>query len=670
MTTWTSRTFAQGLAALTAFAESNADEDRRARADFPRQWDPHRFPWMDASLLAWRLHGKEDAEGLTAAARRLQQEGRNLPRSERLILRSLADSWCSVFEVLEVRLNQGLRLRDLLLDEVLEVRERSLTTQVEPGDVLLTWAMPVEDHLELTGGIAPVLPPQLTPLLDIARGEQKTLAASVEPSERRRRLRRLAPRLFRAMMEPSDRPLELPEDMLPPPRRRAFQDAALKRPRKKPRTDEKLEPGSAYVFKLGPIDTVKDGRFHFYVGVPAEGPLPPPASAKRDAEGLAAIARELKGLTLYCESKLARAGQGLGLVSRPMPTSVSIVRAALALHLHWGTMAPRGIPPEAIDALLQALSRLIRAAPWDLWSNEEVFPFSFSGGVEGRREVSVMGGGGQEVGFVVFDRVGAMERMAGLVDLPPHMDKLIPDSLGLTLEDEPAWVAKCVQEVTGLAFVPDLLRMQRNAPRPATFEEVLLTTATALALAEARPEEEEVSVELREQGARVQVHAEVPLPLLTGNYIGKVPFEDVVEASPRHLHKPKKKLPTRKVSETLLDFAKDLVAQVQRSPDPQEELFVILALALSAWNAVVQDTWEPHKGWVERARATLRRLPEGDRETMGRDFELLVERKRRHFADDPRLLTGLDVVVRRGGDLGVQVVGLLTPGAWPEYLGT
>ncbi|MCP3102539.1 hypothetical protein LZ198_27060 [Myxococcus sp. K15C18031901] len=675
MTTWTARAFSQGLATLAAFAESSPEEDRQARDDFPEDWDPHRFPWLDASLLAWRLHGREDAEGLTAAARRLRQQGKHLSRAERLMLQALADSWCSVFEILEVRLNQGLRLRDLLLDEVLEVRERSLTTQVEPGDVMLTWAMPVEDHLELTGGTVPVLPSHLRPLLDVARRELGTRPPSAEPSERRRRLRRLAPLLFRERMALSEGPplpssLEelldtLPEELLEAPRRRAFQDAALKRPRKTSRSNAELEPGAAYVFKLGPIDTRQDGRFSFYMGVPAEGPIPPPATAKRDAEGVAAVARELKGLTLYGESRLARAGQGVGLVARPMPASVSSIRAALALHLHWGAMAPKNIPPEAIHALLMAITGLIRAAPWDLWNNEEVFPLSLSGALQGTREVSVLGGGGQEVGFVVFDRAGAMERMAGLVDLPSHVDKLIPDSLGLTLEDEPAWVAKCVQDVTGLAFVPDLLRMHRNAPRPATSEEVLLTTAVALALAKARPEEKDV--ELLEQGARV--HAEIPLPLLTGHYVGKVPLEDVVEAIPLRLGKVKKKLPPGKVSETLLDFAKGLTEQVHFSPDPQEELFTILALALSAWNAVVQDTWEPHKGWVERARATLRRLPEADREPMTRDFEMLVARKRRHFADDPRLLTRLDVVVRRGGELGVQVVGLLAPGAWSEYLG-
>ena len=75
MATWSLRSFTRSLDALRAFAASEPGHSARARADFPESWDAAGYPWMDAFLEAWRLHGKEDAEGLTAADRLLRKEG-------------------------------------------------------------------------------------------------------------------------------------------------------------------------------------------------------------------------------------------------------------------------------------------------------------------------------------------------------------------------------------------------------------------------------------------------------------------------------------------------------------------------------------------------------------------------------------------------------------------
>ncbi|NVJ09218.1 hypothetical protein HUW63_28810, partial [Myxococcus sp. AM001] len=454
----------------------------------------------------------------------------------------------------------------------------------------------------------------------------------------------------------------------PPPRRRAFQDAAKRKPRRKAPVPE-LEPGALYAFKLGPIDVGVDGRASIYVALTSDGEALPPVLGRRDAEGLESLARERPGLKRYCEGRLARAGASQGFASRPMPDTIARFRAALALQLHWAPAAPGlMVMPEVAAALLDAMVALIRAEPWEVWTNDEVFTVHLEGAARGTRELSVMGEGGSELGFALFDRAGSVERMS-MSGLPGgNVDVLIPDSLGVTLEDGPDWVAKLVKDVTGLPFVPDVMRVQRNTPRLGNTEELVLAVAVGLALARARPEEREVDLELTVRDLQVRVRLEVPLPLLTGRYVGKHDLLALATQRNPVSRAPTRKVPPGKVSEALLEFARPILDGVEDSEDPQAELFTCLALALSAWNAVVQDTWEPEKGWVERARATLRRLPRDVREVMLHDFELLVERKRRHFADDPRLLDALDVV-HRPGDFGVRLLGVVTPGAWPEFLG-
>lgn len=671
MATWSAPAFARVLSALRAFADSEPELATQARADFPKSWDSDEVPWMDMALTTWLLHGREDSEGRTAADRRLLKEGSRLPRAERALLTALAGSWCSVFEVEEVHFGVGLRLRDLLLDEVLEVREQSLTTQVSRHDVMVAWVIPAGGHLELVGGPALVPLTLSAHLVADARLELSRQGPAGDNEDRRRQARRLAPFLCRRLMElrsaePKlpDLPLsELLEPLLPGPRRRAFQDAAGRRPRRpSAKAEEPLQPGSAYVFKLGPIDMGQDGRTSVYVAVAADGELLPPVVERKDAQGLEALARALEGRPRYCEARLARAGAPFGYSARPMPTSVAKLRAVLAVQAFWGPEANALLPPELVDALVTALAELIREEPWERWTNEEVFTAHLDGSVKGARELSVMGGGGQEFGFALFDREGSVERM--VLSGPPGggVDVLVPDSLGVTLEDEPSWAVKAVQQVTGLPFVPVLTRIQRNTARLATAEEMLVASAVARALAAARPEEREAEAELRVGGWHVRVRLEVPLPLFSGRYVGKARPS---KSSPRPvpLRPPRREVPTRKVSETLLEFARPLLGEVESSMDPQDGLFVLLSLAMTAWNAVVQDTWEPEKGQVERARAALRRLPKDDREVMLPDFELLVERKRRHFADDPRLLDALDVVVHSRGGMGVRLMGIVTPGA-------
>ncbi len=86
----------------------------------------------------------------------VQVRGSLLPDDERL----LAEQWLlaerSVWEVEEVRYARGLRLRDLRSGERVEVRERTASRMLKPGQLLCCQVLPAGETWQLFGGAEPV----------------------------------------------------------------------------------------------------------------------------------------------------------------------------------------------------------------------------------------------------------------------------------------------------------------------------------------------------------------------------------------------------------------------------------------------------------------------------------------------------------------------------------
>ncbi|KAA8957673.1 SEC-C domain-containing protein, partial [Mycobacterium sp.] len=82
--------------------------------------------------------------------------GSLLPDDERL----LAEQWLlvqrSVFEVEQVRPGQGLTVRDVRTGDIHEVRERSASRQLKPGQLICARAVPDGQGMQFFGGIEPV----------------------------------------------------------------------------------------------------------------------------------------------------------------------------------------------------------------------------------------------------------------------------------------------------------------------------------------------------------------------------------------------------------------------------------------------------------------------------------------------------------------------------------
>lgn len=105
-----------------------------------------------------------------------------------------------------------------------------------------------------------------------------------------------------------------------------------------------------------------------------------------------------------------------------------------------------------------------------------------------------------------------------------------------------------------------------------------------------------------------------------------------------------KNIPTRKISETILEFAEPLLREL---PDrySKDALKGIIRLATCVWNACVLDQWNDT---IEYTDLLKRPFEEKGfvRELM--TINTLIDRKRNFYNDDPRGITNARIIVRNG----------------------
>jgi hypothetical protein len=416
-----------------------------------------------------------------------------------------------------------------------------------------------------------------------------------------------------------------------------------------------IESDALYVFKLGPVET-EEGRCSVYFPVLGDGAPFAPAVVASDSKGLAALAPLFQGRRLYCEPRLARAGAAYGFVSRPLPPELLPVRAVMALSTRWGSLGSE-IPPEfflrLVDQILEVAMALWQARPWELWTDIEVFELRLEGGDSRWREGCLLGNGGEEFGFALYSKPGSVERLGELAEEERLQELLSVESLALSFQDEPVWVRSAVHQATRLPLFPLALRISDGDFAPVRQEDLMVLLAVARALTRLSPEELEPRGEVSLGGLQVTARVRAHLPLFTARRssppalprgTGPAAPEAAVERPP---------LPHRKISETLLSFVQPLIPEPVGG-DPNL-MMVLLELGVTAWNAVVLDTWEPGPDRVGAVRAAVQALPRARRKGLLPLFEELVERKRRDFPEDCRLMSGLQVHWSFGGEPSVRL---------------
>jgi len=105
-----------------------------------------------------------------------------------------------------------------------------------------------------------------------------------------------------------------------------------------------------------------------------------------------------------------------------------------------------------------------------------------------------------------------------------------------------------------------------------------------------------------------------------------------------------KGVPSRKISATLIDFAKPILEHIDENTT-REQVKKGLIVAITVWNAIVIDAWGKSEGWLEKVRSLILDMGEPRATHM---FEVLVARKKKCFAGDLRAITDFSVDLKDG----------------------
>lgn len=106
---------------------------------------------------------------------------------------------------------------------------------------------------------------------------------------------------------------------------------------------------------------------------------------------------------------------------------------------------------------------------------------------------------------------------------------------------------------------------------------------------------------------------------------------------------PSHSFPTRKISETIIDFAQPLLAQVD-STTSQETIRQGFLIAVTIWNAFVMDRVNGNAEFQ-----TLMKKQLGEQWEINPVIKALVERRKKDFADDMRFIAEHQVLFDANG---------------------
>jgi len=98
-------------------------------------------------------------------------------------------------------------------------------------------------------------------------------------------------------------------------------------------------------------------------------------------------------------------------------------------------------------------------------------------------------------------------------------------------------------------------------------------------------------------------------------------------------------IPDRKVSETLLDYAAPLLEFYDEGVEQEAFWKAALNTAVVVWNAVLHDQNKNTTHYTDLVKRTIRQ----GRPEMIPVIEMMIERKKEDFDDDPRFITDFKV---------------------------
>jgi hypothetical protein len=90
-------------------------------------------------------------------------------------------------------------------------------------------------------------------------------------------------------------------------------------------------------------------------------------------------------------------------------------------------------------------------------------------------------------------------------------------------------------------------------------------------------------------------------------------------------------IPNTKISLTILEFGKSLVSALPED-HTKEEFENVIQIVITAWNAVVMDSWDKEATY----EADLLALMENEPKVAKIEMKRLLKRKKTKFSNDPR----------------------------------
>jgi hypothetical protein len=133
------------------------DEIRRAFKTFFEQTEYVKgeefslSPFANAFFNEWLTYDFKFSDGKVMLEKYYYENPENIPDYRRKIYKDLMENYFGLFEVIEVKLFTGLKLRRIDDRKEFEVSEVSLTTQINKGDLFFSRVANVGERYELVG---------------------------------------------------------------------------------------------------------------------------------------------------------------------------------------------------------------------------------------------------------------------------------------------------------------------------------------------------------------------------------------------------------------------------------------------------------------------------------------------------------------------------------------
>ena len=265
-----------------------------------------------------------------------------------------------------------------------------------------------------------------------------------------------------------------------------------------------------HAFRLGPIE-FPEGDQLVYAALGDAGPVQP-VFARSDEEGLRDLVAAAGGEPVQCEPGLATAARSLGLRSGRLPPEALQFRASLAVALALGPEAST-IGARELEALVAAFARFWKARTWERFDSDLAVPVVVAArGRSGVHEASVLGGGGEQFGVALYPEAGSVVRMTRLVD-EDRLDEVqkIP-SISVTLQDEPPYVVRAMEDAHGVPGFPTPLAIGGGKVKLASAADVRLLTAALDAFASMMPHRRDGRGVAGDGSDRCEVSVAMPAP--------------------------------------------------------------------------------------------------------------------------------------------------------------